>query len=666
LLFDRPIISLSFLLIADRIVSAIIRNEAPRMGRIDEEVIEASLAGARPQEYFGPLLRRFFPVYCALAALVTFGYALYDHFQLDGDAVAYMDIGDNLRAHDWAGVVNAYWHPMYPAFLSLGHMLFHATLANELRAYYFVNFAIFLLGMLAVVCFTDALLRLRDSRANASNPSYLLNHYPLRYLGIALVVISSQRELSLGKVRPDALLQAFLLLAVAALLTHLATNRLRYAAFLGLALGCAYLTKSFAFVFAFLCILTLAIFRWFWLKHSLTRILAAAALALITFGVVAGPYVAALSRQHGRLDFGDSGALNYAWYVGGTEKMHLQPYQTSQFGSADVHLKHPEREVLHSPLILSYAQHPYGTYPDWFDTTYWNDQIKPHFKLSDDVPRATRNLVLVTRYLFNHPEALILLALLILLGSRLTLPWGLSVARPGNPFWLVPLFLGVTIWVIYALVNTEERYVTIAYLAIILTLFATLRLPSSETPTLRPTVSALVLVLALLSIGESLRTVLEDRRQLSAAGALESWYMPVQEQAAQALAHMGVQPGDTVACVGYKACLSDFYWARLAHVRILTEIYNPTTPNAVFFANLPNQDEVIDTVRAQGVKVLVGDFDNVPPSLNLPPQALSAQAPTAQGWHRLGGTTLYALPLNLPPGPIPHWVPPSDPRKPSI
>ena len=155
------------------------------------------------------LLRRFFPLYCALAALVTFGYALYDNFQLDGDAVAYMDIGDYLRAHQWAGIVNGYWHPMYPAFLSLGHALFHATLATELRAYYFVNFGIFLLGMVAVVWFADALSGLR---LEVSGSGDLLDRYALRYLGVALLVIASQRELSLGKVRPDALLQAFLFL----------------------------------------------------------------------------------------------------------------------------------------------------------------------------------------------------------------------------------------------------------------------------------------------------------------------------------------------------------------------------------------------------------------------------------------------------------------------
>ena len=486
------------------------------------------------------LLRRFFPFYCALAALVTFGYALYDGYQIDGDAVAYMDIGDLLRAQHWAGIVNGYWHPMYPAFLALGHTIFRATLATELRAYYFVNFGIFLLGMVAVVCFTDSIVRLRETLGQ--RVSYLLDRTMLRTLGIALLVIASQRELSLGKVRPDSLLQAFLLFAIAALLTHLATGRLRYAALMGVALGCAYLTKSFAFVFAFLCIIALALFRWIWLRHGLMRTMSAALIAFTCFSVVAGPYVAALSRQRHRFDFGDSGALNYAWYVGGTEKMHLQPTQTGQFGSSEVDLKHPEKELMHTPLVLSYTEMPYGTYPDWFDTTYWNEQIKPHFSLRQDLPRATRDSVLMVRYLFNHPEALLLLALLVLLGARMKLEWkptsqmrdahpsqqaGRGPRDVGHPaFWLVPLLLGVAIWGIYAVVNTEERYVTVAYFCVILSLFAALRLPDAQSEpdspaarspaaNLRFAASALILLLALLATGESLRIVFEDRRELS-------------------------------------------------------------------------------------------------------------------------------------------------------
>jgi hypothetical protein len=586
------------------------------------------------------LLRRFFPFYCVLTAVVTFGYARYDAYQLDGDAVNYMDLGDLLRAHQWAGIVNGYWHPMYPAFLSLGHMLFHATLANELRAYYMVNFGIFLLEMAAMICFTDSILRLRTTLQPADTSArYLLDRYALRYLGLALLVIASQRELSLGRVRPDALLQAFLLFALAALLTHLASARLRYAGLMGLALGCAYLTKSFAFVFAFLCILMLAVFRWLWMKHSPARVIPAVLVAFFCFGIVAGPYVAALSHQKGRLNFGDSGSLNYAWIVGGTEKMHLEPYMTSKFGSAEVHLKHPDRELLHSPPIFSYAQLPYGTYPDWFDATYWNDQIKPHFKLRDDIPRAARNGVLVVRYLFNHLEALILLWLVLLLGARLTLPVNPRSPVP-NAFWLAPLVLGLLAWGIYGIVNTEERYVTFAYFSIILTLFATLRLPDSiRVPNLRSIASVLIVFLAVLATGESLRTVFEDRRNLSGLHSPGGWYSSTQFQAADALHALGVQPGDSVACVGWVACLNDQYWARRAGVRILTEIYAPDVPAYPFVATMPNRDQAIATVRAQGDKVLVADFGTF---------RVSDSDPIFRDWHQLGDTTFYALPLNLP------------------
>ncbi len=578
------------------------------------------------------LLRRFFPVYCVLAALLTFGYALYDSYQIDGDAVAYMDIGDYLRAHQWAGIVNGYWHPMYPAFLALGHALFHATPATELRAYCFVNFGIFLLGMAAVVWFTDAI---SGSRSEVRGSSYLLDRYAMRYLGLALLVIASQRELSLGKVRPDALLQAFLLFALAALLRHLATGRLRYAALMGAALGCAYLTKSFAFVVALLSIAVLAAFRRLWLKHKVARVIPAALVAFVCFAAVAGPYVAALSHRHGRFDFGDSGSLNYAWFVGGTEKMHLQPYMTSQFGSAEVHLKHPERELLRSPQVLSYAELPYGTYPDWFDATYWNDQIKPHFRVRDDLPHAARNCVLVGRYLLNHPEALLLLALLLVLDARVT-PGG----KPGaNAFWLVPLLLGVVIWGIYAMVNTEERYVTVAYLAIVLSVFAMLRTPEMESriSNLPSLASALVLLLALLAAGESLRTVLEDRRQLALLGYPGGWYSAKMNDAAQSLSKMGVRPGDSVACVGTVACVRDPYWARLAGVRVLTEIYDKDTPLYPFLANLPNRELAIATVRGQGAKVLVGDFGVA---------RVSDSDPFFRNWRQLDNTTLYALPLN--------------------
>jgi hypothetical protein len=590
-------------------------------------------------------LRRLWPLYCFLAALVTFGYAIYDSYQIDGDAVAYMDIGDLMRANNWHGIINGYWNPLYPAALAIGNILFHPTRYTELHAYYMVNFGIFLLEMLAVVAFTDALIQLRELRETATASSkhqpFLLDRYTLRYLGIAILVISSQRELSMGKVRPDALLLAFLLFALAALLKHLATNHLRYAAFMGLALGLAYLTKSFAFVFTFVSIVALISFRFFWQRQAIARIAASAALVFVCFSLVAGPYIAALSHQKGRFDFGDSGNLNYVWFVAGTEKMHLQQNQTALFGVSDVHLKHPEKQLLDNPPIFSYKELPYGTYPDWFDSSFFNERIKPHMNPRLQITVISQCIIRIIRYMANHPEAYVLIAVLLLLGARLYPAW-----RPtANAFWLVPLGLGVVTLCIYGIVNVEDRYLSAAFLVLLLPLFAAMRISpaakdsTAQSAATRTGASAAILLLALLAVGESARTVGELRRHLAFALSPTGWYDHDIFPAAHALNALGVRPGDNVACIGTIACTYDHYWARLAGVRILTEIYEPNPPLYPYLSAIPNREQAYEVARREGAKVLVGYFD---------PGLMTGANPASAGWRELGQTHFYALPLNLP------------------
>jgi hypothetical protein len=95
--------------------------------------------------------------------------------------------------------------------------------------------------------------------------------------------------------------------------------------------------------------------------EAVRRVLLSGALAGVVFAAVAGPYMAALSLQKHRHDFGDSGSLNYAWYSAGTQKMHLEPGQTERFGSVGVNLVHPVPRLLDSPPIYSYKALAYGT-----------------------------------------------------------------------------------------------------------------------------------------------------------------------------------------------------------------------------------------------------------------------------------------------------------------
>jgi hypothetical protein len=582
-------------------------------------------------------------VYVVLIVPVLWLATKFERYQMDGDAMAYLDIADLIHAHRWAGVVNAYWHPLYPALLMVTKALLHATRWNEVHAGYVLNYGIFLASVAAMLGFVSALgaLRKRMSPNEDQDASVaLLSVNALRLLGLGLLVIAQQRELSVGTIRPDALLQVLMLAAFAMLLRALATESLVYAPLMGLFLGLAYLTKSFAFLIALLAIAVMVVFQAWLQGRRLGKVVVGGLLATVVFAAVAGPYVAALSKQKGRFDFGDSGALNYAWYVSGTDKFHIEPWMTDSFGSAKVTLKHPEKQLLAQPGVYSYKAQPYGTYPAWFDPTYFHERIVPVFNAKLLVHRDVRNVVLVLRYVLNHPEVPVLLALLLVFGAR----FGFGGWRRG--FWVPMVSLGLAMVVIYGLVNIEERYVTLAYLLIVLPVFAALRSPGmvigedAGASRWRPVVAtAMVALLAYLALGETLRVALDERRSESAEGLPAAWYSPSIYGAAKALNAMGVGGGDQIACMGTIACLNDPYWMRLAGVQVDTEVYNPDAKHLLEeFEGLSNRQQVYDVLKADGAKVVVANFD---------PGAMTSHSAAAAGWVRLGETDFYAYPLSI-------------------
>ncbi len=620
--------------------------------------------GANPALVRQVWLRRVLWLVLVLLVPVAWFSMQHDPYAIDGDAVAYMDIADLIRTHQWAGVVNAYWHPLYPATLLVGQWLFHPSRATELYTYYRVNFLIFLLEAASVVAFTTAVCRLRDAAPQGEGGKpFVLSCDALRLLGLGLLIVASQRELTVGKVRPDALLQALLLFAFSGMLTLCrpairdgsggfeisARWQFGAAALMGVALGFAYLTKSFALVVSLLAIAGVAAMQVLVLRRPWTKVVALTALTAACFTVIAGPCVAALSRQKHRLDFGDSGSLNYAWYVGQTEKFHLEPWQADRFGSSDVHLIHPERQILASPGVYSYKALPYGTLPVWFDASFFNERIITHLRVGQLAKRDARNLVLTVRYLLNHPEAWLLFGLLTLLGARL----GRRNTRfASQSFLLLPAALGILMWCIYGLVNVEERYVTVAYLIIVLPLFAALRagVPrgmgtgSGSMPppwqTLPVAASACVALLCLLALGESVRTAAELRRQQSIRGVARGWQDSPMFAVATGLKQRGVPQGGEIACVGTMACLNDPYWMRLAGVRTTTEIFMDHDHVAQALSALPNRAAVYAAVQGEGAPVLVGHFD---------PADLLTSPLRSEPWQRLGHTGFYALSLRARP-----------------
>ncbi|MEK6398769.1 MAG: hypothetical protein V4734_11840, partial [Terriglobus sp.] len=105
----------------------------------------------------------------------------------------------------------------------------------------------------------------------------------------------------------------------------------------------------------------------------------------------------------------------------------------------------------------------------------------------------------------------------------------------------------------------------------------------------------------------------------------------------QGLRSMGVQAGDTIACIGTIACVNDHYWARIAGVHIVGEIYAPEKNHLADQLDvMPNREQAYTALKQTGASVLVGAFD---------PGEMNSAHPATEGWQRLGETRYYALRL---------------------
>src|SRR5260370_28188700 len=85
-----------------------------------------------------------------------------------------------------------------------------------------------------------------------------------------------------------------------------------WCAALGAILGLAYLAKAIMFLLAFAFLLC-SFFAMNSRKRAIPRVL----LAFLVFLTISAPFFVALSKAKGRLTFGDSGPLAYAWEVKG-------------------------------------------------------------------------------------------------------------------------------------------------------------------------------------------------------------------------------------------------------------------------------------------------------------------------------------------------------------
>jgi hypothetical protein len=532
---------------------------------------------------------------------------VWDHRDaMNPDGISYLEIG-RAGISSWHGFVNAYWSPLYPFLLSLVLRWFRPSAFWEFPATHFLNFAIYLAGY---GCFEfllkEFLLSRRISNANPER-KYFLSDEELRLSGTVFYVWASRYWLGTVLVSPDFLVAVIFCLATAMLLRIRRGNHgwLTFA-LLGVILGLGYLAKApmfpLGFVFAFAA---------YWLVRDATHALTRAAVMLLLFLVVAAPLVTALSKSKHRLMFGSSSTINYAEYV---NQMPLFAHWQGDIPGSGRPV-HPTHRLLADPPLFEFATPIPGSYPPWYDPSYWYEGVRAHFSLKGELWAIFRA---ANEYLKMFSRSGVVWCGLVALIWVTRKGGGLD--RSGRAWWPV-LLPGLAALAMYSLVHAETRFVTGVGLVFALSGLSRVQIAPSASQRAVLLAKMVVFVAPSIAVGWSVAT---DLRRIARPEPFVTW------EAAQALHAAGVPVG---AKIGYIGTGLDASWAHLAQLRIIGEIPDPGW----------NRFVALDSATRQAV---LHKFANMGAVAVVTRHAEVARSDA--GWQRLANTGLYVLILAHP------------------
>lgn len=467
---------------------------------------------------------------------------------MNPDGISYLEVG-RAGISGWHGFVNAYWSPLYPILLSLVLRWFDPSPFWEFPAAHFLNLAIYLSGYGCLELLVEEFRLSRRISCPTVERKYLLSDDELYLGGTVLYVWASRYWLGTILVSPDFLVAGIFCLATTLLLRIRRGNQgwLTFA-LLGVILGLGYLAKAPMFLLGF--VFVFAAYR---LAQSTKHGLARTAVALLLFLMIAAPFVTALSRSKHRFTFSDSSTISYAEYINQVP-LFVRWHGEDPGNGAPVH---PTRPVLADPPLFEFATPVPGSYPPWYDPSYWYEGLRAHFSLKGEL-RAIFRAANEYLKMFSRSGALwcVLLALIWVMRQD----GGLD--QSGRAWWPV-LSPGFAALAMYSLVHAETRFVTGAGIVLVLWAVSRAQIVPAVSPKKVFWTKMAVFLAPVIAIAWNATT---DLRLLAHPEPFASW------EAAQALHAAGVPAG---ARVGYIGTGLEAQWPHLAQVQVIAEIPDP-------------------------------------------------------------------------------------------
>ncbi len=289
-----------------------------------------------------------------------------------GDTVSYLDMGDYFFAGDGRAILNGLWSPLFPFIHGLTRWIIQPTMRWEPLLFQLTNFAVYVSTVLAFQFFwsqVSCLYRFLSQRESHS-PHATFSESEFWVLGYAIFLFMQLDLMTF--MSPDMLLSTIVYLTVGLVLKiRLHGPTLVRFCLLGLLLGVGFLAKAVMLPLAgtFLAAAVLSNFRRrFLLSYALA--------ASVVFAGVVSPYIYELSRQKGHFTTGEAARLNYAWHVDDAPFTYWQG-ELAELGKPE----HPPRQIFSSPLVYEFATPIRGTYPPWYDPSYWEAGLRVRFDL---------------------------------------------------------------------------------------------------------------------------------------------------------------------------------------------------------------------------------------------------------------------------------------------
>ncbi len=499
---------------------------------------------------------------CWIVAIILGAFQGWDtrHY-MNPDGLSYLDMGDAYIRGDWHMALNAYWSPFYSWLTGIALFIIKPSPYWEASVIHIVNFMIYLCAMACFHFFLNQFIRYNkfQSEKEGKEKYRLLSEGGWIIFGYSLFIWTSLTLITLKIVTPDMCVAGFVYLASGFLLKIRMgfLGLLTYILF-GIVLGFGCVAKvpllPIAFLFIGSSIFLIKNFRKNW-----SRIF----ISLLFFIIVYGSFVAVLSREKGRFTLGDSGKLNYVWFVNGTTWwVHWQGDEPKSGIPV-----HPTRKIFDMPAIYEFETPTRATYPPWYDPSYWYEGVSIHFSIKQQVGVLLRHIEdFYFTFFFHYQTALIVGYLLFFL------------AKPNRSvgFKMIlhqwPLFLpAVAALILFCLVHVESRFLG-AYITMFwMGLFSSVRFMNSiESKRWADgviiAIVAVILFMTVFPLGMRSHQVFLDLLK-----GRDPWPHE-QYQVAEKLSKLNIFSGDKMALIGHT--FINAYWARLTGIQIIAEIPN--------------------------------------------------------------------------------------------